>query len=98
MKPDTSTAMTNLIEQVRQTIPFDAPLSKLCDGPCTGCSKKLLEFLDTELEEWETKLANEEHPNLGDIHALVKTSRKIYAVLKKNGIVEEENSALIAKS
>ena len=51
-----------------------------------------------ELEEWEAKLANEEHPNLGDIHALAKTSKKIYAVLKKNGLIEAEQTGLIAKS
>jgi len=98
LKPDTSTAMTNLIEQVRETIDFDIPIARLCDGPCTGCSKKLLEFLDIELEEWETRLAQDEKPGLGDIQKLAKTSKKVYTVLKKNGIVEEYNPALIAKS
>ncbi|MCO4758931.1 MAG: hypothetical protein KC477_12990 [Oceanospirillaceae bacterium] len=97
-KPDTATAMNNLIGQVREAIDFNMPISRLCDGPCTGCSKKLLEFLDTELEEWEYKLSQNESPNFGDIQALAKTSKKIYTVLKKNGIVEEENTNLIAKS
>jgi len=96
-KPDTATAMNNLIGQVREAIDFDIPISRLCDGPCTGCSKKLLEFLDTELEEWEFKLSQQEVPNLGDIQTLAKTSKKVYTVLKKNGIVEEPSN-LIAKS
>jgi len=90
VKPNTATAMADLISQIRDTIPFDTPMSELCNGPCTGCSKKLLDFLDTEIEEWESNIAAGEQPNLGDIHNLAKTSRKIYAVLKKNGLVTND--------
>lgn len=98
MKPNTRTAMSQLIAQIRIAIPFDTPLSRLCDGPCTGCSKKLLEFLDSELEDWEYKLEAGELPSLGDIHALAKTSKKVYGVLKKNGLIDTEQPAqLIAR-
>lgn len=97
-KPDTSEAMNDLIFEVRQAIDFDLPKSRLCHGPCTGCSKKLMEFLDTELEEWEYKLAQEETPSFGDIRSLAKKSKKIYGVLKINGIVEDPTSTLIASS
>lgn len=90
MKPDTTTAMNDLIAKVRESIPFDTPMSELCNGPCTGCSKKLLDFLDTQIEEWESEMAAGNEPNLGDIHSLAKTSRKIYAVLKKNGLIKEQ--------
>ncbi|TNF09498.1 MAG: hypothetical protein EP323_00180 [Gammaproteobacteria bacterium] len=98
LKPDTTTAMSNLIGQVREVIPFDIPPAQLCDGPCTGCPKKLIEYLDTELEEWEFKLSNDEKPGLGDVQALGKTSKKIYTVLQKNDLIQEKFSNLIAKS
>jgi len=81
--------MKDLIAKVRGSIPFDTPMSELCNGPCTGCSKKLLDFLDTEIEEWESNIAAGNQPNLGDIQSLAKTSRKIYAVLKKNGMIKD---------
>ncbi|MCP4596253.1 hypothetical protein [Neptuniibacter sp.] len=88
-KPNVSVAMTNLIEQVRAVIPFDIPPSQLCDGPCTGCPKKLIEYLDTELEEWEYRIKQDEQPSLGDVHRLGKTSKRIYVALKKNGLIQE---------
>ncbi|MEH6576871.1 MAG: hypothetical protein V7731_07295 [Amphritea sp.] len=94
MKPGTSIAMNNLIGQVREIIPFDIPPAQLCDGPCTGCPKKLIEYLDTELEEWEYRLEQNETPSLGDVHTLGKTSKKIYAVLKKNDLIEDVSSDL----
>ncbi|WP_299177550.1 hypothetical protein [uncultured Neptuniibacter sp.] len=88
-KPDVSEAMKELIEQVREVIPFDIPPAQLCDGPCTGCPKKLIEYLDTELEEWEYRIKQDQQPTLGDLHSLGKTSRKIHAVLKKNDLVRD---------
>lgn len=86
MKPDTTTAMRNLIQQVRRTVPFDTPDEVLCSGICRGCAKKLLEFLDMELEQWEYRLDDGEAPNLGDIKQLAKRSRKIYSALKREGL------------
>lgn len=50
-------------------------------------SQKLLEYLDTELEFWESELASGETPTLGDIDRLAKSSKKIYKALKKNDLV-----------
>ena len=79
-------------------VPFDIPPAKLCDGPCTGFPKKLMEYLDTELEEWEYRLNQDESPSLGEVHALGKTSKKIYTVLKKNDLIYGQSTKLIAKS
>jgi hypothetical protein len=87
-KPDTKEAMGNLIEQIRTTIPFDTPIDKLCNGPCTGCSKKLMDYLDMELEEKETLLATGHHPSLGEINRLKKTALKIHSVLMQNGLID----------
>ncbi|WP_295391405.1 hypothetical protein [uncultured Thiodictyon sp.] len=86
-KPDTNTAMCGLIAQVRTAIPFEAPQSRVCTGACDGCSRKLLDFLEGELDDWERRLAAGEAPRLGDLSRLARTSRKVYAVLERNGLV-----------
>lgn len=86
-KPPVSQAMVELIHQVRHEIPFDIPTDELCKGPCKGCPKKLLEYLDMELEEWEYRLESCEQPRLGDIQRLARRSKKIYRSLEKNGLL-----------
>nr|WP_320136402.1 hypothetical protein [uncultured Amphritea sp.] len=87
-KPDTQTAMRKLIADIRAGIPFDTPMKDLCNGPCTGCSKKLLDYLDTELEEKEAALDAGYKPDFGDLNRLKKTALKIRGVLVKNGLIE----------
>ena len=88
MKPDAPTAMRQLIAQVRQTLPFDLPESRVCDGPCLGCSLKLLDYLESELEAWEQRLEQGEKPGLAELSRLAKTSRKVHRALLKNGLLE----------
>ncbi len=87
MRPDTHEAMRRLIAQIRIVIPFDLPEATLCGGICRGCSKKLLDFLEGELQQWECRLQNREQPRLGDLNKLGRLSQKVYAVLKANGLV-----------
>lgn len=86
-RPDPSTAMQRLIQEIRVQIPFDTPEASLCRGPCKGCSKKLLEFLDTELEEWKGRLEEGEVPRFGDLTRLERLARKVMAALRKNGLI-----------
>ena len=97
-KSATFTAMGELIEQARSTIPFDAPLASMCNGPCTGCSKKLLDFLDMELEDWEIRLKHGVEPKLGEIQKLAKRCHKIYRVLERNGVIELDDPSIIASA
>ena len=90
MKPDTATAMRQLIEQVRDAIPFDRPEAQVCNGLCAGCSVKLLDYLDTQLCDWETRLVAGERPSLEDLSRLGGTSRKVYGELAAIGLVAEE--------
>ena len=87
MKPDTSTAMRQLIAQVRAAIPFDAPQSRVCNGACEGCSQKLMDFLEGELDDWERRLASGARPGLADLSRLARVSRKVHGVLERNGLV-----------
>jgi hypothetical protein len=88
VKPDTRTAMGTLIGQIRAAIPFDLPEGSVCLDSCDGCSMKLLEFLESELEGWERRLEQGEQPNFGDLSRLAGTARKIHRVLERNGLVE----------
>ncbi len=97
-KPDTHTAMRQLIEQIRTSLPFDRPESQLCIGPCEGCSMKLLNYLDTELLDWEARLGDGEIPTLGDVSRLAKSAKKIYRVLEKNGLLAEPSQSAQAAS
>ncbi|SDX66333.1 hypothetical protein SAMN05421644_1095 [Allochromatium warmingii] len=85
-KPDVPTVMRTLIAQTRATLPFDAPDAQLCSGNCHGCSRKLLEFLDTELMSWEQRLDAGERPGLAELSRLLQTVGKIERVLMRNGI------------
>jgi hypothetical protein len=87
LKPKAPEAMEQLIGQIKEAIPFGMPEAEICARDCFGCPKKLLEYLDTELEFWESELASGETPTLGDIDRLAKSSKKIYKALKKNDLV-----------
>ena len=68
-------AMRLLIRQVRDAIPFDLPQAQVCTGLCNGCSVKLLDYLDTQLCDWEERLAAGERPGLADLSRFGGTSR-----------------------
>ena len=88
-KPDTATAMRNMLEKIRHTIPFDAPESSTCSDSesCQGCSVKLLEYLQLEVDNWQQKLDEGYRPNFADLSALEKSARKIYRSLERNDLV-----------
>ncbi|WP_193166160.1 hypothetical protein [Microbulbifer hainanensis] len=86
-KPDTRTALLQIITQARETLPFTMPAADLCAGPCRGCAKKLLELLDGEIEDWEQKLDDGEVPTLGDVNKFGRLCQKIYRAIAANGLV-----------
>lgn len=89
MKPKTEIVMADLIQQIRDKFPFDISEEELCAETCSyGCPKKLLEYMEAEITEWEQRLAEHEIPNFRDIDKLSKTGCKIYKILEKNNLVE----------
>ena len=91
MKPKTTVVMFNIIQQIRETFPFAMSEQELCAETCShGCPKKLLEYIDMEITEWEKRLESGEIPNFRDIKKLSKTGRNIYRVLKKNNLVNSD--------
>jgi hypothetical protein len=92
-KPDSATAMRELIARVRDAVPFDLPEAKVCAGVCDGCPLKLLEFLGNALDGWEARLDAGERPDLKNLSRLAKTSRKVYSVLVRNGLAQRLEDA-----
>lgn len=86
-KPDVTTAMRNLIAQIKTTLPFDGVDTDFCSDTCRGCSVKLLDFLAIEIDDWEYRLGQGETPSFKDIDKLAKTAKKIHAVLCKNQLI-----------
>lgn len=86
--PSTPEAMQALMAQIRTHLPVEQPDAYLCRAHCVGCPKKLMEYLETELLDWEAALERGETPTLGDINKLAKSSRKIHTVMVKNGLAE----------
>ncbi|QIL90591.1 hypothetical protein GNX18_13070 [Microbulbifer sp. SH-1] len=87
-KPDTRTAIRQIIKQARDTLPFTMPAAELCAGPCKGCAKKLLELLDGEIVDWEQKLDRGEIPTLGDVNKFGRLCQKIYRAIAANGLIK----------
>lgn len=89
MKPDTRTAMYDLIREVRSTFPFNATDASLCFDDCNGCSKKLLEFVAIELDSWEAKLKENTSPTFGDLDKLARTCKKVHCILQRNDLLKD---------
>ena len=87
-KPDTTEAMRHLIDQVRTALPLHISPLDVCADECRGCSIKLIEYITMELETWEYRLNDGDIPNFGDLNKLARSSKKIYGVLTKNGLIE----------
>jgi len=80
--------MRQLIAQIRAALPFDAPESQMCETTdCRGCSRKLLEYLDAELQTRESDLDHGITPTFGDLKKLGDTANKVRKALERNGLV-----------
>lgn len=86
-KPNTTEAMRNLISEVKTAIPLDVLPLDVCNDDCRGCSIKLVEYISMELENWEYRLDEGDIPDFGDLNKLARSSKKIYAVLSRNGLI-----------
>ena len=89
MKPNTKGAMEDLIVQARERIPFQLPLDCYCEGRCDECPFKLLEILDMELADWESRLKSGDFPSLDDVLTLSKNCKQVYGILYEKGLVQQ---------
>ena len=88
MKPRAADAMQQLIDEVRTTFPFDLPRAQVCSDDCRGCSVKLLMFLESELDDWDRRMADGEKPGLAELSRLARTARKVGRVLANAGLMQ----------
>lgn len=89
MKPDVKTAMENLIREARKRIPFHLSFSGNCEGRCDECPYKLMEFLDMDLSDWESRLKRGDVPTIGELHTLGRSCQELYDILKKERYITE---------
>jgi hypothetical protein len=94
MKPKTDVVMAEMIQQIKDTFPFDMSEEEMCADSCAhGCPRNLLEYMHAEITDWEHRLENGEIPNFADIRMLSKTGRKIHRVLEKNDLIPVDKKA-----
>jgi hypothetical protein len=86
IKPNTTEAMRSLLGEIRRCIPLNLPEASLCGGKCLGCSKKMLEMLDTEVCFWESRL-DDEVPGLADLKSLQRLAERTHKILKRNQLI-----------
>jgi hypothetical protein len=79
--------MRNLIAEIRNSMPFDRTGKQFCTDQCRGCSIKLLDYMQSELEAWEQRLAAGEKPGLADLSRLEKKGRKVCRTLRENQLL-----------
>lgn len=93
MKPKTDVVMANMIQQIRDSFPFDISEEEMCADSCShGCPRNLLEYMHAEISDWEQRLEKGDIPNFRDIQKLSNAGKKIYRVLEKNNLVNGDES------
>lgn len=83
-KPTARIAMQAMIGNIKDKIPLDLEEAQICQGECLGCSKKMLEMLDTEISYWQY---SDTEPGLKDLKSLQNISERTYKILKRNRLV-----------
>lgn len=92
-KPDTRTAIAEMIQEARRRLPFETSFVRDCEGRCEECPFKLLEFLELELATWEARLGGGEVPSLGDVHRLGRDCTEVHALLQALNLAREKPGA-----
>lgn len=88
-KPDTKVAMYQLLNVIREHIPFGLKEADMCQGICRGCSKKMMEMLDSEVSQWQADLDNDlADPTLADLVFMEKLARRTEKILRRNHLMD----------
>lgn len=85
-KPDRITAMQLIIDAVKKEFPLYHEDTFKC-GPvnsCTGCPKKLMELVDTELTYWQNEIDNGISPTFDELYQFGKMCKNIRRSLVRN--------------
>lgn len=95
-KPDLTTAMQQLISQVRAELPLHEPAHFVCgiNTNCVGCPKKMLEMVDTEIAYWENALQNGIVPKFGELRLFGKLCLSVRRMLIRNKVIPNHKISL----
>jgi len=88
MKPNTTQAMFELIDQIKSALSMDTRTNDVCSGQCNACDSKLIDFISLEVEDWEQRLNSGEIPDFKDLSKLAKTGLKVHTALDKRGYID----------
>ncbi|TEW54866.1 hypothetical protein E2R68_06760 [Psychromonas sp. RZ22] len=85
-KPNRVTAMQQIIDAVQLEFPIYQEDTFKCgpDNTCTGCPKKLMELVDTELTYWQHEINTGCTPTFDDIAKFGKMCKNIRRSLVRN--------------
>lgn len=88
-KPDRTTAMCQLIDQVKAELPLYRADTFVCgpDNSCIGCPKKLLEMVDSELSYWEYQIKQGITPHFDEIRRFGKLCNSVRRALLRNSLL-----------
>ncbi|CAM4402609.1 hypothetical protein [Vibrio agarivorans] len=88
LKPDRTTAMLQIIEQVKTTLPLYDEDTFVCspDNSCIGCPKKLMELVESEVSYWESALQRGITPQFDEIRRFGKLCNNVRRGLIRNNI------------
>ncbi|MEZ8429907.1 hypothetical protein AB6C64_21540, partial [Vibrio cyclitrophicus] len=83
--------LLSLAWQRREWIPYIKSETFICGpkGNCSGCSKKLLEMVDSELMYWEHSISIGQGPNFEELRRFGKLCSSVRRGLERNGLVEK---------
>lgn len=91
-KPELSTAMQQLIHEVKATLPLYEPATYVCgitNSDCQGCPKKMLELVDSELCFWESALKQGRTPKFDELRRFGKLCQSVRRSLIRNKILPD---------
>jgi len=85
-KPDRITAMQNIIDAVKNEFPLYQEDTFKCgpDNTCTGCPKKLMELVDSDLTYWQHEINTGTSPTFDELASFGKMCRNIRRSLVRN--------------
>ncbi len=82
-KPNTKTAMYQLLDTIREHIPFGLKEADMCQGIC-----RVMEMLDAEVSQWQADLDNDlAEPTLADLVFMEKLARRTKKILQRNHLM-----------
>ena len=87
-KPRTIEVMREFICEARASLPLGLSADDICNDDCRGCSIKLIEYIASEIDNWEYRLDQGEIPNFRDLDRFARSGMKIHRALAKNGLIE----------